>query len=134
MPTTRLWGEWECRLASSGTVTVLLKGSAGLANKPFLLLTRRPGLTDKEDMRERALMAESLVSYLNGGKRPHWLDRFWQVSDNEAVSWTGAKILAVGPMIRNNHSGAWKQDESDKARTDRAVLISTLLTGEKVYV
>lgn len=123
----RLWGQWCARVFQSGTTIVCQKDTL---RKPWLYVYADSSIDEDRWMADRVRMCRELQRFLNGGDRPIWLDDFERVSERKAMSLSGGRIKAVGPMVARGRSGIWDEDQSARAARDRTELMDTLLEEE----
>lgn len=125
---SRLWGNWKIISWKSGNVIVHQKE---LPNKPWLSVYADPLPSDHDQAKNRLEMCKQLADWLNGGKRPIWLDDFERLKDDYLISLTGAEIFATGPVLSFKSSKTfWELDDSKKAKEERKLLLDILLSKE----
>lgn len=119
---------WKPRFFGSGTCIVTDDSKRG----PWLYVYGPASDDEGQWMRNRMTMCGELADYLNGGKRPTWLDDLERVSETRAVDLDGTGISAVGPMVdRNPPKLDWAQDDSEEAQDARRRLMNKLRPGGK---
>lgn len=124
----REWGEWINESFQSGTVVVSLLGKHQSLFMPNIYVHGDKGQGEKDYQNQRYRMARSLVSYLNGGEKPSWLDGFVRKNEVEIEGPNGARIIASGPLYDASPPALdWKQVDTDEARKYRFVVTEFFL-------
>lgn len=120
----RIWGEWDPRFYGSGTTIVCLRAER---RRPHLYIHADAAIDEDRRQSDRYVMCQQLADFMNGGKRPAWLDDFERTSEIAAKSLAGGSIEAVGPMVDKDPPNLfWVTDESEAAANDRARLMDAL--------
>ena len=122
---SRLWGRWKVILWKSGNVIV---HQTDVPNKPWISVYADPLPSEHEQSKNRVEMCNQIAAWMNGGKRPIWLDDFERLSDDYLISLTGAEIFATGPVLSFKSSKTfWELDDSLEAKEERKILLDCLI-------
>ena len=115
--------KWETRTFLSGTMIV----TTGDPSKPHYYVYG-PKIDDEGEYdRQRYQYCIDLENWLNGGKRPEWMNQMVRISEEYAVGRNGARISATGPVIDIDPPNLrWMQDESFEAQAERARLMDKI--------
>jgi hypothetical protein len=122
---SRLWGRWKVVSWKSGNVIV---HQTDVPNKPWISVYADPLPSEHDQAKNRIEMCNQIVKWMNGGKRPIWLDDFERISDDYLISITGAEIFATGPVLSFKSSKTfWELDDSEQAKEERKILLDCLI-------
>jgi len=121
----RLWGSWKVISWKSGNVIV---HQLDVPNKPWISVYADPLPSEHDQAKNRIEMCNQIAEWMNGGKKPLWLDDFERLSSDYLISLTGAEIFATGPILSlKSVSKFFELDDSEKSREERKILIDVLL-------
>ena len=119
-----IWGEWQPSFYPSGTTIVSMRDSS---RKPHLYVYADWVEDEDRSDRNRMLMCHELADFMNGGKRPDWLDDMERISLVQAISLYGGSIEAVGPMVDQDPPNLfWITDPSEESADNRAKLMDAV--------
>lgn len=125
---------WQVSYYESGTTNV----DTGNPAVPHLHVFAYPS-EDAQDMKDatnhhRLAICHQICDFLNGGKRPGWLDDMDRVTLDQLVGSDGSRISANGPYYdADPPSCDWKERDDEDAKEMRRQLIDMLaINGPQV--
>lgn len=126
---SRLWGIWEAKHLPNSASIVLQ--SIDKHARPYLQIQSDVGTDAERERRDRELMCEEVVRYLNGGEPPIWLADMERTGLESLSSPEGAFINAIGPLKQKN--GKLEQCKDQASLENRTHLIDILCLPKKSH-
>lgn len=127
---SRLWGTWEAKHLSP-TDASIVKQTIDAHARPYLQIQSDVGTDAERERRDRELMCDEIVRYLNGGEPPVWLDDMERTGLDTLSSPEGAFINAYGPLKHRN--GKLEQCKDQTSLENRTHLIDILCLPRKSH-
>jgi len=117
---------WKTRCFQSGT-TIVTNDEPG----PHFYVYGPQDSNEDDQQANRHKVCEEIRDYMNGGKRPKWLDDMDRRREDSAEGLDGTSIHAVGPIVdRDPPNRIWGEDASIDAKNNRARLMDRLFRAE----